>query len=111
VGDFAPVGEALQIKDGQNPVRQLNELEWDQRSGLMLANIWHSDLVAAISLDSGQVQYYLDLGPIAAKERAKPHGENSEAVANGLAIDSLGYLWVTGKLWPSIYQITYSPPR
>ncbi|MDR2367714.1 MAG: glutaminyl-peptide cyclotransferase [Deltaproteobacteria bacterium] len=110
-GDFAPTGDPLSVRDGQNPVRQLNELEWDARSGLMLANLWHSDLVAAIDLASGQVRYYLDLGPIAAKERARAQGSPAEAVANGLAIDGQGRLWVTGKLWPSVYQISYPAPQ
>ncbi|MDR1676861.1 MAG: glutaminyl-peptide cyclotransferase [Deltaproteobacteria bacterium] len=109
VGDFSPIGEPLEVRDGQNPVKDLNELEWDPGSGLLLANIWHSDLVAAIDLKSGQVKYYLDLSLISQKERSQ-NGHNSEAVANGLAFDSQGQLWVTGKLWPRIYRISYTAP-
>jgi glutamine cyclotransferase len=109
-GDFMPVGPPLEVKDGPDQVSQLNELEWDPRSGLMLANIWHTDLVAAIDLNTGQVEYYLDLGQIASKERSQG-GNSSEAVANGLAIDDQGRLWVTGKFWPQIYQIDYSAPK
>ncbi|MDR0622042.1 MAG: glutaminyl-peptide cyclotransferase [Deltaproteobacteria bacterium] len=110
-GDFAPVGDPLSVRDGQNPVRRLNELEWDARSGLILANIWHSDLVAAIDPASGQVRYYLDLTPLADKERARSATPDDQAVTNGLAIDAQGRLWVTGKLWPSVYLVTYSAPR
>jgi glutamine cyclotransferase len=109
-GDFAPTGDPLLVKDGQNPVRRLNELEWDQRSGLILANIWHTDLIAAIDPATGSVRYYLDLTPLAEKERQKSGGQNAEAVANGLAIDGQGRLWVTGKLWPSLYHISYRAP-
>ncbi|MDR2386826.1 MAG: glutaminyl-peptide cyclotransferase, partial [Deltaproteobacteria bacterium] len=58
VENFAPTGEPLQVRDGQNPVRHLNELEWEAKSGLILANIWHSALVAAIDPASGLVKYY-----------------------------------------------------
>jgi glutamine cyclotransferase len=109
-GDFAPVGEPLLIKDGENPVTNLNELEWDASSGLILANIWHKDLVAVIDPTFGLVKYYLDLSPLADKERARPENSDSEAVANGLAIDSQGRLWATGKLWTSIYFISYTAP-
>jgi glutamine cyclotransferase len=110
VGDFAPMGDPLLVKDGQNPVRQLNELEWEARSGLILANIWHTALVAAIDPASGQVRYYLDLSELAQKELDKHDGSKSEAVANGLAIDGQGRLWATGKLWPTIYRISYNAP-
>jgi glutamine cyclotransferase len=110
-GDFAPVGQPLLVKDGQNPVRQLNELEWDPASGLMLANIWRTNLAAAIDLSSGQVKYYLDLSPLADKQKGLPGAGDPEAVANGLAIDDRGRLWATGKLWPMIYRISHAQPK
>jgi glutamine cyclotransferase len=103
-GKFEPNGAPLLVKDGTTPLRQLNELEYDSKNNLMLANIWHSDLVAAISLEDGQVKYYLDLGEIAQREMAEL---GREAVANGLAIDGEGNLWATGKLWPRIYRLSY----
>ncbi|MDR1308338.1 MAG: glutaminyl-peptide cyclotransferase, partial [Deltaproteobacteria bacterium] len=112
VPDFSPVGQAVEVHDGPRPVDRLNELEWDPAQGLMLANIWHSDLVAAIDLGSGLVRYFLDLGPISAAERASIGGQDAgEAVANGLAIDARGRLWATGKFWPRIYRLSFRAPR
>ncbi|MDR1298517.1 MAG: glutaminyl-peptide cyclotransferase [Deltaproteobacteria bacterium] len=106
-GTLAPTGPPLLVRDGDKPVRQLNELEWDPRSRLLLANIWHSDLVAAISLDDGRVRFYLDLGSFAKEER---DALGAEATANGLALDDRGRLWATGKLWPRVYRVSYEAP-
>ncbi|MDR1920629.1 MAG: glutaminyl-peptide cyclotransferase, partial [Candidatus Adiutrix sp.] len=54
-GDFAPAGPALRVHDDGREVSGLNELEWDPATGLMLANVYESDLVAAIDLSDGRV--------------------------------------------------------
>ncbi|MDR0356403.1 MAG: glutaminyl-peptide cyclotransferase [Deltaproteobacteria bacterium] len=105
-GDFRPNGPPLEVRDGAKQLRQLNELEWDRTNNLLLANIWGSDLVAAISPEDGSTLYYLDLSDIAEKEKA---ALSVEAVANGLAFDAEGRLWITGKLWPRLYRISYAP--
>jgi glutamine cyclotransferase len=103
--DFLPEGEPLRVMEGQKPVRDLNELEWHKGLGLILANIWHKPLVAAIRPQDGQVAFYLDLGAL--PEVSRPR--NYEAVANGLALDDKGRLFVTGKYWPRLYQVAWDP--
>jgi glutamine cyclotransferase len=108
-GAFAIKGEPLAVRDEKGPVASLNELEFDPASGLVLANIWPSSLVAAIGPKDGRVRYYLDLSALAEKERAdSPSPQDS--MANGLAIDEEGRLWVTGKYWRNLYRLSYQAP-
>jgi glutaminyl-peptide cyclotransferase len=99
----------LEVRDSSGPVGRLNELELDPVEGLILANIFGSDLIAAIDPAAGLVAYYLDLSAVAAAERARSP-RPVEAVLNGLAFDEDGRLWVTGKLWSALYQLSYDRP-
>lgn len=111
-GDFAPAGEPLTVTDEGREIDQLNELEWDPLSGLMLANVYGQDLVAAIDLADGRVRFWLDGRPLRARARAaglKNTGNPLDTVLNGLALDS-GSLWLTGKYWPRLYQVDWPPP-
>ena len=90
----------ITVRDGSQPVTELNELEWVE--GEIYANVWHSDRIARISPEDGRVTGWIDLaGLLAARER-----ENGEAVLNGIAYDAAGgRLFVTGKLWPKLFEI------
>lgn len=85
--------------DGK-PVGQLNELEFID--GLVYANIWHSPFVVAIDPADGAIKRIIDLRPIV-EEIAAP---TQDAVLNGIAWDAKGKrLFVTGKLWPTLFEI------
>ena len=90
----------LTVKEGTTPVDELNELEFVNRE--IYANIWNTDRIARISPDSGQVLGWIDLtGLRPAEQRA-----DAAAVLNGIAYDpARNRLFVTGKLWPSIFEI------
>jgi glutaminyl-peptide cyclotransferase len=94
------VVDQLPVLAGDKPVNQLNELEYID--GFIYANIWHSDRIARIDPESGQVTAWLDLsGLFPPAERPDP-----QAVLNGIAYDAEGdRLLVTGKLWPSLFWI------
>lgn len=82
------------------PIRRLNELEVVR--GEILANIWHQDLIVRIDPASGVIIGVIDLRDLAA---AVPVTD-SEAVLNGIAYDDkTGKLYVTGKHWPSLFEI------
>uniref|UniRef100_UPI00082A34C9 glutaminyl-peptide cyclotransferase n=2 Tax=unclassified Sphingomonas TaxID=196159 RepID=UPI00082A34C9 len=82
------------------PIRRLNELEYVR--GEILANIWHQDLIVRIDPATGVIRGILDLRDLAA---AVPVTD-PEAVLNGIAYDErTGKLYVTGKDWPSLYEI------
>jgi glutamine cyclotransferase len=91
---------SLRVRDGEAPVTQLNELEYI--NGWVYANVWQTDRVAKIDPATGRVAAWLDLsGLLAAEDRAQPVD-----VLNGLAYDSANdRLFVTGKLWPKLFEI------
>lgn len=81
-------------------VRGLNELEYVR--GEVLANIWHSNLIARIDPATGAIKGFIDLTAITdSLGLADP-----EAVANGIAYDAkTAKLYVTGKNWPRLFEI------
>jgi glutamine cyclotransferase len=82
-------------------VDQLNELEWMQ--GTVLANIWQTDRIARIDPDTGEVVAWIDLtGILPQRDRVPGYTD----VLNGIAYDSSkDRLFVTGKLWPKLFEI------
>jgi glutamine cyclotransferase len=94
----------LRVHDGATPVDQLNELEFV--GGQIFANVWHSNRIARISPQTGDVVGWIDLtGLLSPIYRLEP-----EAVLNGIAYDpNRKRLFVTGKLWPNIFEIRLSP--
>jgi glutamine cyclotransferase len=97
----------LKVHDGSAAVDQLNELEFVE--GQIFANVWHSNRIARISPQTGEVVGWIDLnGLLSSVYRLEP-----EAVLNGIAYDpARKRLFVTGKLWPSVFEIKISPkPR
>lgn len=100
---FAPGGR-IRVADQGVPVEALNELECVD--GRILANVWQTDLVAVIDPGDGRVVAWLDLSGLRALMPPLP----PEAVANGLARDpDTGRLWVTGKLWPNMFELELAP--
>ncbi|MGQ0622036.1 MAG: glutaminyl-peptide cyclotransferase [Panacagrimonas sp.] len=94
----------LPVRDGTRTIDQLNELEFVR--GEILANVWHSDRVAAIDPRNGEVRGWFDFSDL--KDRLKkPEGWNeAEHVLNGLAFDRVtGHLFVTGKQWPTLFEV------
>ena len=94
----------IKVTDHGKPVDKLNELEYIH--GEIYANIWYSDRIARISPATGAVLGWIDLhGLLPASERTDP-----DAVLNGIAYDTArGRLFVTGKLWPKLFQIQVVP--
>jgi glutamine cyclotransferase len=94
------------VKDQGKPVAQLNELEFIH--GEIYANVWHADRIARVSPSTGKVLGWIDLsGLLPASKLSDP-----EAVLNGIAFDTAhDRLFVTGKLWPKIFEIKLVPAQ
>jgi len=91
----------ITVKDRGKPVTQLNELEYIH--GEIYANVWYSDRIARISPASGRVVGWIDLKGLMPRDQLSSDG----AVLNGIACDAEhDRLFVTGKLWPKIFEIT-----
>jgi glutaminyl-peptide cyclotransferase len=96
----------ITVRDGDNPVTELNELEFVR--GEIFANVWQTDRIARISPQTGKVLGWIDLTAILDfADRSDP-----DAVLNGIAYDAAtNRLFVTGKLWPKLFQIELVPKR
>jgi glutamine cyclotransferase len=82
------------------PLTQLNELE--VVDGRIWANVWQTAAIAIIDPGSGRVTHVLDLSDVVAQVPATEH----DAVLNGIAFDPVRRrLFVTGKLWPTLFEI------
>jgi glutamine cyclotransferase len=96
---------SLRALDAGRPVSCLNELEYIR--GEIFANIWHEDFVAIISPKTGEVSGWIDMSPL---RKELPPGSNAEAL-NGIAYDEQkGRIFVTGKLWPLLFEIEIIKP-
>ncbi|GGH11848.1 glutaminyl-peptide cyclotransferase [Silvibacterium dinghuense] len=94
------VRRRITVSDHGIPVKELNELEYIH--GEIYANIWFQKRIARISPATGKVLSWIDLSGLVAD--AGVTDEN--AVLNGIAYDAQhDRLFVTGKLWPKLYEI------
>ena len=95
----------IRVTDGGVPVEEINELEWVE--GEIFANVWHSNRIARIDPQTGYVVGWIDLTGLLDASEAGP---DPEAVLNGIAYDDASdRLFVTGKLWPRIFEISLVP--
>lgn len=91
----------LVVTDRGLPVTDLNELELVK--GEIYANVWETDRIAMISPQSGHVTGWIDLGGLAPGAAGAGSGDE---VLNGIAYDSRSdRLFVTGKLWPTLFEV------
>jgi glutamine cyclotransferase len=89
----------ITVRDANGPVGQLNELEYVK--GEIYANVWQTDRVARISPKDGRVTGWIDLAGL-----LTPMERGGTDVLNGIAYDAAGdRLFVTGKLWPRVFEI------
>lgn len=93
----------VRVTDGGAPVEQLNELEFIK--GEVYANVWGSHRIARIDPATGRVNRWIDLTGLLDPRLAK-----DVDVLNGIAYDAeKDRLFVTGKLWPRLFEITVTP--
>lgn len=104
--DNFQVTRTIAVIDRPNsPVAGINELEYVQ--GEIYANIWHDERIARIDPQTGRVTGWIDLTGL----RARTQVTEEEAVLNGIAYDETSNrLFVTGKLWPKLYEIRVKHP-
>ena len=101
---LAQIGKLHVTADGA-PVANLNEVE--AVKGRIYANIWETSRIACIDPKTGKVLNWIDLGPLVAANQIN----GPDSVLNGIAYDARhDRLFVTGKLWPAVYEIKVTPP-
>ncbi len=86
------------------PLANLNELEFVR--GRILANVWQSNSIVVIDPTNGRVTAQIDLpGVLSPEDRSV-----AVDVLNGIAYDAKhDRLFITGKLWPKIFEIKLKP--
>jgi glutaminyl-peptide cyclotransferase len=98
------VERALTVTAQGMDVPRLNELE--RIHGEIWANVWQVPEIARIDPETGHVVAWVDIAPLVPP--LSP-GDTVD-VANGIAYDSTGdRIFVTGKLWPTLYEIRIGP--
>jgi glutaminyl-peptide cyclotransferase len=87
------------------PLRNLNELEFVK--GEIFANVWQSNSIVVIDPASGRVTSRIDLPGLLSPADRTPAVD----VLNGIAYDAKhDRLFVTGKLWPKLFEIRLKRP-
>jgi glutamine cyclotransferase len=93
----------ISVKEGNYDLIYLNELEYIK--GFVYANIWQTNTIVKIDPNTGDVVGKMDLSSLSEESKAKSPGA---AEMNGIAYDSISdKILVTGKLWPTIYEIKF----
>jgi glutamine cyclotransferase len=94
------VERALTVTAQGMEVPRLNELE--RIHGEIWANVWQIPEIARIDPQTGHVLAWVDIAPLVPPLSS---GDTVD-VANGIAYDSTtDRIFVTGKLWPTLYEI------
>jgi len=101
--DFTVVRTLAVTRDGRS-LAYLNELEF--AAGAIFANVWMSDEIVRIDPVSGAVTATYDAaGLLSPEESARAE------VLNGIAHDpGRGVFYLTGKLWPKLFEVALEPP-
>ena len=95
----------IEVTDHGVPVRNLNELEYVK--GELLANVWQTTRIARINPATGEVTGWVELAGLL--KEAGVTGTRDD-VLNGIAYDAAkDRLFVTGKLWPKLFEIKLAP--
>lgn len=93
----------LGVTDNNGPVSNINELELI--NGFLYSNQWMTNYILKIDTSSGKVVGKLDLSAL--HDSAKSIFPECD-VLNGIAYDAAtDRVYVTGKLWPNIYEIKF----
>jgi glutamine cyclotransferase len=95
--------KTITVRGRRGRVGNLNELEL--MGGALYANVWQSNHIVKIDTATGAVTGRLDLSPLARAAKKKYRGAKE---LNGIAYDpASGRVFVTGKMWPHIYEIAF----
>ena len=90
---------SIKVHDEFRPVTKLNELEFIQ--GEIYANVWKRNKIARICPHSGKITGWIEL-----KGLLSPKEYKNAGTLNGITYDKQNNrIFVTGKMWPKIFEI------
>lgn len=92
--------KTVSVTENGTPVVNINELEYVD--GFIYANQWQYGYIVKIDASNGNVVAKIDFNPLVDTVRRDQHSE----YFNGIAYNKeTKKFYVTGKLWPQIYEI------
>ena len=95
----------VEVKADGRSVANLNELE--MVGDELWANVYTSDFIVRVEPESGRVLGWLDCSELLSETERR-----GTDVLNGIAYDEEGQrLFVTGKLWPKLFEIEIPSPE
>ncbi|MEO6915154.1 MAG: glutaminyl-peptide cyclotransferase [Chitinophagaceae bacterium] len=101
--DSLKVVKIVGVMDNNGPVSNINELEYIR--GFIYANKYGTTEILKIDPASGKVVAKIDLRALDSQAKSKYPGALE---MNGIAFDSAsGKIYVTGKAWPHIYEVSW----
>ncbi len=104
---FELLGHVDVRRDGR-AVERLNELECVGEH--VIANVWLTTELVRIVKADGRVDAVIDAAALVPDDAAVR--ANGDAVLNGVAHDpETGRWWLTGKLWPVLYEVRFVESR
>lgn len=99
---FDPIGTVSVSRDG-SPQHNVNELECVD--GQVWANVWLSDEIVRIDPTTGEVGAVVDASGLLTPEE----GANADVLNGIAAIPGTDTFYVTGKLWPWLFEVRFVP--
>lgn len=98
------VAGTIRVLDHGRAVPKINELEYVE--GEIYANVWQTDRIVRISPQTGEVLGWIDASGLRDRLPKTETTEREDAVLNGIAYDAASKrLFVTGKLWPRLFEV------
>lgn len=98
------ITDTVEVTDRAQKIDQINELEYIEDA--IYANIWQTNRIAVIEPETGKVGSWIDLKGL---EDQLDYREGID-VLNGIAYDHESQrIFVTGKLWPNLFEIELIP--
>lgn len=95
---------SIEVYDDKGKIDNLNELEFID--GKIYANVYTKNYIIIINPKSGAVEGKIDMSGLLPADYFKTDDEIGNNVLNGIAYDkTTKRLFVTGKKWPSIFEI------
>ena len=102
---FEPLGR-LDVRREGRAVPRLNELACVDEH--VVANVWLTNELVRVNKADGRVDAVIDASALVPAD-PRIRG-NADAVLNGVAHDpATGRWWLTGKLWPVLYEVRLVP--
>jgi glutamine cyclotransferase len=99
---------SISVTDNGKPVERLNELEYAR--GEIYANVWLTPKIAVVQTGTGNVRAWVDFSKLPSLFQKPAGWREGDHVLNGIAFDPVsGHFFITGKCWPSLFEIDISP--